>query len=231
MVTPRPAAMSASSGPSGGMLVSHMTTARPRDAATLILLRRDGPRPRILLGCRSGGHDFMPEKWVFPGGRIDRADYRAQPITPLRAEVADALAASSRHARQNGPRLAQALAQAAVRETFEEAGLILGMIENGRLRADLACLRFIARAITPPARHRRYDTRFLLADAEALQGLEPADSRELRHVGWFTLDEARRLDLPTVTRAVLELIERHALGQPVPAPFWRWTRSDPASAI
>lgn len=173
----------------------------------------------------------MPDKWVFPGGRIDRADYRGRPLSPLPADVASALAASARQARQNGSRLAQALAHAAVRETFEECGLVVGRIEGGELRADLACLRYVARAITPPARHRRYDARFLMADAEALSSVEPADSRELEDVAWFTLAEARQLDLPTVTRAVLDLVDRHAAGQNVPIPFWRWTRLNPGGAL
>ena len=46
---------------------------RPSDSATLIIVRRDGPAPRILLGQRSGHHKFMPGKYVFPGGRYDAA--------------------------------------------------------------------------------------------------------------------------------------------------------------
>ncbi|MDZ4320825.1 MAG: NUDIX hydrolase, partial [Phenylobacterium sp.] len=50
---------------------------KPRDAATIILVRRDAAKPRVLMGKRNSGHDFMPNLWVFPGGRIDRADFRA----------------------------------------------------------------------------------------------------------------------------------------------------------
>lgn len=208
-----------------------MRAACPRDAATLILLRRDGPHARVLMGRRSGGHDFMPDKWVFPGGRIDRRDYLARPLTPLHPDVAETLAGTARRTRQNGQKLAHALAQAAVRETVEECGLLLGEMEDGCIRGDFGGLRYIARAITPPGRHRRYDARFLIAEADRLRGLDPADSRELADVGWFTLSDARRLDLPTVTRAVLDLVDLHARGQEPPMPFWRWTRADPASAI
>jgi 8-oxo-dGTP pyrophosphatase MutT (NUDIX family) len=45
--------------------------ATPRDAATLILYRTTPDGPRILMGCRSEGHDFMPNKYVFPGGRVE----------------------------------------------------------------------------------------------------------------------------------------------------------------
>lgn len=208
-----------------------MPVARPRDAATLILVRRDGPQPRILMGRRSGGHDFMPDKWVFPGGRIDLADYRAPVLRDLRPDVAGALAASARLKRQDGERLARALALTAVRETFEETGLVIGRLSAGRVEADLGGLSYVARAITPPARHKRFDARFLMADAEQLASLEPTDSRELGEVAWFGLRECRDLDLPTITRAVLDVVERRLAGDEAPLPFWRWTRGTPDSAL
>ncbi|MFN7175619.1 MAG: NUDIX hydrolase [Thermaurantiacus sp.] len=228
-----------------------MPTARPRDAATLILVRHDGSEPRILMGRRSGGHAFMPDKWVFPGGRLDRADYRAPLSADLSAETAEALGDSRRVARQDRARLARALAVAAVRETYEEAGLLLArpvacdsgargsvggaawapFLERG-LAPDLAPLSYIARAITPPARHRRFDARFLMADARHLVSLAPTDSRELGEIDWFTLEDARALDLPTVTRAVIALVDAHLSGTaPATRPFWRWTRANPLSAI
>src|SRR5258708_7886916 len=102
-------APTASNEPSTGPVV------RPRDAATLILIRRDGSAPQVLMGRRHGGHDFMPDKWVFPGGRIDRSDFRAPHATPLRRDVA------ARLEKTTSPSRARALAMAAVRETFEEA--------------------------------------------------------------------------------------------------------------
>lgn len=209
-----------------------MPVARPRDAATLILVRRDAAAPRILMGRRSGGHDFMPDKWVFPGGRIDRADYHGPLLSDLKADVAAELAASARLQRQDGVRLARALARTAVRETFEETGLVIGRRESERLEADLGALSYVARAITPPARHKRFDARFLMADAERLQSLDPQDSRELGEVAWFTLADCRDLDLPTVTRAVLDVVETHLHGRaPSERPFWRWTRQSAESAL
>jgi 8-oxo-dGTP pyrophosphatase MutT (NUDIX family) len=223
-----------------------MPTTRPRDAATLILVRRDEGGARLLMGRRAAGHDFMPGKWVFPGGRLDRADYRAPFAADLAPLTAAGLGQSRRLARQDAARLARALAATAIRETYEEAGLLLatparhalpvtrgweGFTAQGLL-PDPSGLSFIARAITPPARHRRFDARFLLADARHLVSLAPRDSRELGEVAWFSLDEARELDLPTVTRAVLDTVEAHLAGRP-PAcpPFWRWTRADPRSAL
>lgn len=208
-----------------------MPVASPRDAATLILVRRDAEHPRILMGRRSGGHDFMPDKWVFPGGRIDRADYVSPVLRDLDPAVAAAMAASARLKRQDGDKLARALARTAVRETFEETGLVIGRLEGDRLMADLSGLAYIARAITPPARAKRFDARFLLADAADLASLEPKDSRELGEVAWFSVKECRALDLPTVTRAVLKIVEAHLAGEDYDRPFWRWTRGNPKTAL
>jgi 8-oxo-dGTP pyrophosphatase MutT (NUDIX family) len=92
---------------------------RPRDAATLIVLRHDGPKPRVLMGRRHGGHNFMPDKWVFPGGRIDPSDFRPPVASELRPDVAERLATTA------PPKRARALALSAIRETFEETGLVL----------------------------------------------------------------------------------------------------------
>jgi 8-oxo-dGTP pyrophosphatase MutT (NUDIX family) len=183
------------------------------------------------MGRRSGGHDFMPDKWVFPGGRIDPADYRAPVLRELAPETAAALAATARLKRQDGAKLARALALTAVRETFEETGLVIGQLSGGRVQADLWGLAYVARAITPPARHKRFDARFLLADAEHLASLSPTDSRELGEVAWFTLADCRTLDLPTVTRAVLDVVDGHLAGRAGDPPFWRWTRGSPGSAL
>ncbi len=188
---------------------------RPRDAATLILLRRDGPAPRVLMGRRHRSHSFMPDKWVFPGGRVDAADFRAPAATELRPDVAEALTRTLPAARPRS--LARALAVAAVRETFEEAGLRLARPApatrlgpawtafgaDGAL-PDLAALELIARAITPPMRPKRFDARFFTAEADRLQSLEPSGvSGELDEIAWVNLEEAMQLDLPGVTRFVL----------------------------
>ncbi|MGE5500778.1 MAG: NUDIX domain-containing protein, partial [Ignavibacteriales bacterium] len=94
---------------------------RPRHAATLIIVRRDAKKPRLLMGRRAGGHAFMPSKWVFPGGRIDRTDFTAPAATHLTRETEEKLRLTARHA---SPLLPRALAMTAVRETFEEVGLL-----------------------------------------------------------------------------------------------------------
>jgi 8-oxo-dGTP pyrophosphatase MutT (NUDIX family) len=198
---------------------------RPRDAATLIVIRRDGPKPRVLMGRRHRGHDFMPDKWVFPGGRIDRSDFTAPAGTSLRPPV---FARLHRHA---NPARARALALAAIRETFEEAGLLLAVPGNPRptkgpwstflalgALPDLDALDFIARAVTPPPLPKRFDARFFMADAERLTSLErEPDCGELDDVAWFELADALSLDLPTVTRFVLHEIPKRLEDSDRPA--------------
>ncbi|MEM9254152.1 MAG: NUDIX hydrolase [Pseudomonadota bacterium] len=194
---------------------------RPRDAATLIILRRGGGEPRVLMGKRSSNHRFMPNKFVFPGGRVDRADARLRPPHDLHPQVMERLCLGCSPAR------ARALALAAIRETYEETGLILGEPETPTLKTRssswgeflqfdcnprLDVLHYVARAITPPYRNRRFDARFFLADAEHLQGgvrERPQGSGELLDLHWVTLTEARAMEaLPHITRAVLEEVQR-----------------------
>ncbi len=185
---------------------------RPRHAATLIIVRRDAAEPRVLMGRRHSSHSFMPEKWVFPGGRVDRIDYRAPAAKELREPVRASLL------RTGSESLARALGMAAVRETFEEVGLKLGSpATSTRLSGpwaefgdtgvlpDLDALDLIARAITPPYRPKRFDARFFTAEAERLQSLTPSSvSGELDEIAWVDLTEAMALDLPNVTRFVLQ---------------------------
>ena len=203
----------------GPLRTAGASAVRPRDAATLILIRRDGPAPRLLMGRRHGGHDFMPGKWVFPGGRIDRSDFTAPVATELRPEPAARLARTAPAAR------ARALVLSAVRETFEETGLLLArplpvrpgagpwraFRERG-LGADLEALDFVARAITPPYRPKRFDARFFTAEAHRLVSLErEADCGELDEIAWVDLPEALALDLPNVTRVVLKELQARLL--------------------
>ena len=208
---------------------------RPKDAATLILVRRDGPLPRILMGQRSKGHVFMPDKWVFPGGRVDPGDSRGPAAAELTPEV------DARLREGNVRRAPRAFALTAVRETFEETGLVVGRAGalKGRVPAswmeyaahgaapDLSRFSFLGRAITPPHRPRRFDARFFLAEAEdvLLDDRPHASGDELLHVEWFELDAAEQLDLPMVTRFVIGEVRRRLAGETGEPPFLRWRRS------
>jgi len=203
---------------------------RPKNAATVIIVRRDGAKPRVLMGKRHGGHSFMPDRWVFPGGRIDRADYRAPFATPLRAEVASIFDAHLPAGR------GRALALAAVRETWEEAGLLLGrpaptrpaagpwrsFVEQG-LAADLEALEIVGRAVTPPMIAKRFDTWFLAADAERLASLDrQPDCGELEEIAWVDFDESLALPLPGITRTMLREAVLRMEDPARPKPFMRF---------
>lgn len=201
---------------------------RPRDASTLIIVRRDSATPQVLMGQRHANHKFMPNKFVFPGGRVDRADSRVKPAQELRDPVTRRLLVRMRG--KPSELRARALAMAAIRETFEETGLVIGKrmaaLQKSKhpdwneylaqgVAPALGTLDFVARAITPPYRTRRFDTRFFIADAEAIEGdpAKVAGSGELQGLHWLTIDDARGLDLPNITRVVLdELDERLALS-------------------
>ena len=195
---------------------------RPRDAATLILVETTSGSPRVLMGKRHEAHKFMPGKYVFPGGRVDLADTRVQPNTPLNDEVTGKLLAQMR----GKPSLARAqgLAMAAVRETFEEVGYVIGspatppptraaawqQFHKTGYAPDLDRLRLLARAITPPGRPRRFDTRFFVADASVIanpQAPVAPETDELLTPHWVTIDEARTLDLPWITGQILTRLE------------------------
>lgn len=213
---------------------------RPRDAATLIVIDRSGPAPQVLLGRRHARHKFLPGKFVFPGGRVEIADRSAGAASELDPRVTARLTAQMQ---RPSPAKARAFAIAAVRETFEETGLILGAAEGdvapasqghaaefaaAMLRPDLASMHFIARAITPPRRPRRFDTRFFALDADTItgrvEGVVGPDA-ELVELVWLPLTEAERLDMPPITKAVLGELERRILAgfsHDLPAPFYRW---------
>ena len=211
---------------------------RPKDAATLVLVRRESGAPRILMGQRHGNMAFMANKYVFPGGRLDPADMRI----PVESELAPHVAARASH----GVTLSRArgLALAAIRETFEETGILVGQRSERvpRTRAPswkkffshgivprLDTLEMIARAITPPNRTRRFDARFFMADASLIaHALDGAENEELLTPAWLTLEEARALDLPSVTRRVLDEVEARLNGDTArPVPFFRFSRGKP----
>lgn len=154
----------------------------------------------------------MPDKYVFPGGRVDAADATCNRHGTLATGVTEKLMLGMGGTPCSAR--AHALATAAVRETQEETGLVLGGPQN----PALPVLCYFARAITPPDRPRRYDTRFFIADAALAGNSALAGDGELIDLAWFTLDEAIALDLPGITRRIFDDL----------AP---WIASDPAPAV
>lgn len=222
------------------------TYRRPKDAASLILVDRSGPVPKVLVGRRHPGLVFMPGRYVFPGGRVDPADHRVPLANALPKALEKSLIGGS-------PRIeaarARALAVAAIREACEETGLCLGkkaiskpaltqaaklsgewkpFAETGLL-PDPSQLFLVARAITPPGNVRRYDTRFFTADASAIahrvDGIVHADA-ELVEVVWIEIGASPLEGMHPITRRVLAELEVRLAAGPLshrmPVPFFHF---------
>jgi 8-oxo-dGTP pyrophosphatase MutT (NUDIX family) len=219
----------------------HHPYRRPVDAATLILVDRSSAIPKVLVGKRHDKVVFMPGKFVFPGGRVDTADGRV----PVAAPIPKMLEANLL---KGSPKItaarARSLAVAAIREACEETGLCLGRMSQSNAPAlsgpwkpfadagllpDPSGLFLIARAITPPGRVRRFDTRFFTADASAIahrvDGVIHADA-ELVELVWVELGSKPLADLHPMTRNVLNELDKRlatgALDHDADVPFYHF---------
>jgi 8-oxo-dGTP pyrophosphatase MutT (NUDIX family) len=123
----------------------------------------------------------------------------------------------------------------------EETGLLLGVKQanapkvpaedwnvfaEARIFPDLAQMHFIARAVTPPRRPRRFDTRFFTADATTIahriEGVV-AEHTELVELIWIPIEEAATLDMPTITSVILEELDARVaagMAHSLPVPFF-----------
>ena len=190
---------------------------RPRIAATVVLTIGNPRDPKILMGQRSSRHDFMPSVYVFPGGRVDRIDSFAPYMGDLSPRTDRILEAAV------PPRKARAIALSCIRETYEETGLMIGAKADKQTRnmknatydafrkagklPDIANLEVFGRAITPPHRHKRFDTWFFHRHLGDVAPPEVNDSHELLNVGWFDLDEIAALKLQRATVMMMEVFK------------------------
>ena len=217
---------------------------RPAEAAGLVLIRQArhaAGGAEVLLGRRAQRSRFMPGVYVFPGGRLSALDCRASGFAEDLAPPPPGLDARTRH------RLA-VFARAALRETFEETGLLLGLPAPATAPADAAtapapdvwaafahaglapafsALGLVARAITPTASPVRFHTRFFLADGAHAHGPLGGDG-ELEDIRWVPVAAAPALPIPEVTLRVIEeaLAHRAEDAQGArgtrPATLFRW---------
>jgi len=210
---------------------------RPKQASTLIIVRRDQSQPQVLMGRRSAGHKFLHGKFVFPGGRVDRGDLHARPHAGLRPEVEARLTTSCT------PNQARALAMAAIRETFGETGLLIGRKDAPPIKSrekvwsdfcsygvapTLDIVDYIGRAITPSFQPKRFDARFFMVEAEHIHGdLHDTSnaSGELLEIHWLPVSEAKKLELQGITLLMLDEVEKRlslptARTAELPIPFY-----------
>ncbi len=191
--------------------------ARPRLAATLVLLCGPKDNPRILMGQRASRHDFMPSVYVFPGGRVDRSDHYMPYAGDLSARTETVLESAY------APRRARALVLATLRETYEETGLMLGrtkstnrnpkdpswqaFVDKG-LMPDVTDIEVFGRAITPPHRHKRFDTWFFAKRVMDEMMDITSDSKELLNVDWFTFEQIEDLKTHRATDMMLAVLKQ-----------------------
>lgn len=190
---------------------------RPRLASTIVLTVGDIKAPKILMGQRSKRHDFMPSVYVFPGGRVERADSYAKYAGDLSPRTEHILEAAF------SPRKARALVLAAIRETWEETGLLLAETVTGHernlnhasydafrktgLRPDISDIEVFGRAITPPHRHKRFDAWFFHKHLGDVPPPKIKDSAELLNVDWFTFEQIKNLEQQRATTMMLHVLK------------------------
>jgi 8-oxo-dGTP pyrophosphatase MutT (NUDIX family) len=201
---------------------------KPVDAAGLVLIRAGSKgEPEILLGRRHRRSGFLPDIYVVPGGRVDPADHASSGFAEaLQPTVAAALLSGGSR------RPALAFPRAALRETHEETGLLVGSLGRplgalsqavwqaygaAGVAPDFGTIDFICRAITPATSARRYNTRFFLADGSQAVG-SVLSNGELEDLAWRPVSALGGLNIVDVTEYVLkEALRRWQARRPAGA--------------
>ena len=207
-----------------------MTIVRAKDAASLIVYRKRTKCIEVLVGKRQSRARFAPGVYVFPGGVLESADNQ--------------LSLPNRFNAQNLARGAtyriHGLAHAAIRETWEETGLLLGQKgelgktshptwEQCRLEGMVPTphhLSYLARAITPTASRTRFHARFFVAPLDHFCG-SLIDNGELLDLRWIQLAGQVNLPMWDVTEFMLEELQRFFKGARTGTPlmFYRDNRA------
>ncbi|MBN36814.1 MAG: hypothetical protein CMM46_18945 [Rhodospirillaceae bacterium] len=214
---------------------------RPRDAASVVLIRGNADKTEVLMGRRRKRASFLPNIYVFPGGRVDPEDHRAPKGVALQR---DAEALLNRHV-PGASTLSIPLA--GLRETHEETGYLIARdaseheldgapdtpywqaLRSAGALPDLGRMDYIARALTPTMSHKRFNTRFFLVDANDARG-ELIQDGELEDLHWLPLDKAHRLPIVDVTEFVLNQArdrwqDRHRGRKQTAVPFLHYIRN------
>jgi 8-oxo-dGTP pyrophosphatase MutT (NUDIX family) len=205
--------------------VAEKKTVRPRDAASLILLRDGASGLEVLIGRRGTGARFMPGRYVFPGGRVTPEDAKR-----WAGELADRATPDF-----------LALKRAALRETFEETGLVVGEPRHTAAKSAGALspveeayraqgvapapdlLRLVGRAITPTASPIRFHARFFVADGRHAAG-KLAPCEELDDLHWHPVDGEPPGTMQNVTRFMLRCAVEAWRGAAPQTPPLYWHR-------
>lgn len=217
---------------------------KPVDASSIILIDRREKDLRILMGKRNPAARFMPGVFVFPGGRVEKGDADVPHHGSLDAGDIERM---MKFVSRPTLRRVRGLALAAIRETFEETGLRIGVkaanpvsvpasdpwhdfLASGDV-PTLDGLHYCARAITPPGRPRRFDTRFFVRDISDVPNhtmIRPTPESELVELVWVTLAEVDGLETVEITRVILNELRRQVatgFDKAQHRPFLRAQRS------
>ena len=196
---------------------------RPRDAASLLIYRREGKQLEVLMGKRRPGARFLPDVYVFPGGALDKADTHkvleatAKSVPQRVTGAGSALAAhwvqamAARH-----PLHAAALLGAALRESHEESGWRWADAALPSLNKTGFC--YLGRAITPAQSPRRFHARFFAVPQERMQQDPHADG-ELLDLRWVDIRNPEQLPIIDVTEFMLAELRRELTGQRADLPL------------
>ena len=184
---------------------------RPRDAATVIVVRPGERGPLCLMGRRHIDSEFLPGYYVFPGGAVERSDRVANPASPLDLAHLGAMGVGG------NARTAVALGVAAVRETWEETGIMIASpgevgdalgrtfdeMRHRGLAPALGRLVYLGRAITPANSPIRFHARFFLTRLHPGRA-ELGGDDELHDLSWVPLGEVASLPTIGITRFMAE---------------------------
>ena len=198
---------------------SKKKTSKPKDASSVIIINKKKNDLYVLMGRRPAKSRFMPSIYVFPGGAVDKTDYKVNKIFKLSTDLKRTLLKSRSQAHTI------AIMLAGIRETAEECGLFLTRKTKFLDCKDLACdnmwdlflkksllpsiqnLHYFGRAITPAYLKTRFHARFFISDFKDFSGEIKANG-ELENLEWIKLSKARLLPLADVTEFLINrLIE------------------------
>ena len=189
-----------------------------KDAATIVIVRKQNNKYKILMGQRGKDAVFMPNKFVFPGGAYDKIDSLVPFSKSLPDQEKNLLSVKSSMSKS------ESLAATVIRELWEETGLKIansynwndlkingwGDFSKNNIAPNASKLKFFFRAITPVGRPRRFDARFFICFAQDLMcNLDDFSnaSSELNHLQWIELEKTDEFDLPIITRIVLKEVQ------------------------
>ena len=192
---------------------------KPKDASTLIIIRKNKKKTFVLMGQRPMQSRFMPGVYVFPGGVTEKEDLQAYKFFKLKPNKKVNKKAIKSYSNLH----CQSLLLTAIRETAEETGLYLAEADRSLSKPfinsesswnhfteksyipSIHKLLFFGRAITPSKLKIRFHARFFLAFYEDFIGNLKAN-RELENLDWIVLNEAKNKKIADVTEFMLDEI-------------------------